>query len=98
MAPEVLEDKPTTKASDIYSFSLILWALGACNRPFAGKSVTQLIDHVYRQDKRETITEDTPPSMAKLIGQCWQKRPENRPLIETVVDTLKEEQRIMFGH
>jgi hypothetical protein len=42
--------------------------------------------------KRETITPDTPPSMAKLIARCWEGRAAQRPMMDEAVKVLRENQ------
>lgn len=93
VAPEVFyssEDK-MSKASDMYSYGCILWALGAKKEPLA-KEITEDISRgkVKIQDK-EKATEDTPQEMKKLIQFCWSNDPSQRPTIENAAKQLKEE-------
>lgn len=57
--------------------------------PFA-KTRKEAVPIIVMQGKRETITADTPPSMAKLISRCWDGRAEQRPPIDEAVTFLRE--------
>lgn len=97
MAPEVLSPgAKNTKESDVYSFGMVLWELGARTSPFSGKSNDRVVD-IVKNGGRETVTNDTPKKMAELIGRCWKERTE-RPKIDEAVKELKEEQLANFKH
>src|SRR6266508_828885 len=44
LAPEVLSGKPYTKASDIYSFSMIMWEHTTGKKPFYNRSHDHYLD------------------------------------------------------
>ncbi len=50
---------------------------------------TKLITSWVKEGEREDIPKETPPSMAKLIGQCWAGRAEDRPSAEAAVEVLQ---------
>ena len=96
MAPELFEYNKgvnkvkTTKKSDVFSYGVVLWELGAKDLPF--KDVPN--DHVpsaIMKGERPEISRNTPPTMAALIGQCWAKRPKDRPKMEIAKVTLEQE-------
>ncbi|GBC08409.1 hypothetical protein RclHR1_00810001 [Rhizophagus clarus] len=59
MAPEILRKKPYTQASDIYSFSMIMWEFTSGISPFSYRAHEhQLIYDICKDpEKRPTITE-----------------------------------------
>jgi WD40 repeat protein/TPR repeat protein len=95
MAPELFNDEDeaakSTKASDVYSYGIVLWELGARKIPFEKKR-NEAVSHLVVTGKREAVTPDTPPSMAKLIGRCWEQRAEQRPTMDEAVKVLRENQ------
>jgi WD40 repeat protein len=92
MAPELFDEgAKSTKAADVFAFGVILWELGARKFPFA-TTRNEAVPLLVLQGKREKVTADTPPTMAQLIGKCWDGRAENRPKIDEAVKTLQAEQ------
>ncbi|ACE06732.1 hypothetical protein Aasi_1443 [Candidatus Amoebophilus asiaticus 5a2] len=99
MAPELLtaeeEETSNTKASDVYSYGMVLWELGARQIPYANKRDPQVLA-LKLQNKHEPITPDTPPSISALIQWCWKERTK-RPAITEAVETLEKEQRLLLN-
>lgn len=93
MAPELFaeEDAKSTKASDVFSYGVVLWELGSRKIPFEN-SRNEAVSRLVEKGKRETITSDTPPSMAQLISHCWDGRANQRPTMEAAVKILREKQ------
>lgn len=92
MAPELFEEKAkNTQASDMYSYGMVLWELGARKIPFHEKAPREhALPFLLVKGTREDITSDTPPSMAKLIVRCWEQRVDLRPSAKEAVKVLKE--------
>lgn len=75
LAPEVLLSEINTKASDVYSYGMVLWQLGARKEPFAElKGLIPVYEHV-KKGNREVISEDTPSVIKKIIELCWLSEP-----------------------
>jgi hypothetical protein len=92
MAPELFDEgAKSTKAADVFAYGLVLWELGARKFPFA-TTRNEAVPMLVCRGKREEITKDTPPSMAKLIAKCWDGRAEVRPPMDEAVKTLQAEQ------
>src|SRR5581483_11223234 len=84
IAPEVITGKETTKASDIYSFGVLMWEISSGRPPF--------IDHEHNYDlamkivngMRPKIVPGTPLEYRELMEQCWEadftKRPKTNKL------------------
>jgi WD40 repeat protein len=92
MAPELFEEgAKSTKAADVFAYGVVLWELGSRKFPFA-TTRNEAVPMLVCRGKREEITKDTPPSMAKLIAKCWDGRAEIRPPMDEAVKTLQTEQ------
>ncbi len=79
VAPEILKGDPLTKASDIYSFGIIMWTLSAgvrpwCNRPHDLRLATEICSGL-----RPEIIDGTPDVYIQLMTQCWHSDPSKRP-------------------
>jgi serine/threonine protein kinase len=70
MAPEVLRGKSYTLASDIYSFSMIMYNNRAHD--------IQLSLSICKGERPEII-ENTPQCYANLMKKCWDEDPLKRP-------------------
>src|SRR6266540_1847840 len=79
VAPEILRGKPYTPASDIYSFSMIMWEFTSGFPPFDD------IEHGFQlslnicNGKRPKIIENTPQCYIDLMKKCWNEDPLKRP-------------------
>ncbi|EXX64827.1 Kin3p [Rhizophagus irregularis DAOM 197198w] len=81
MAPEILRKKPYIPASDIYSFSMIMWEFTSGIPPFNHEAHDHhFILSVY-EGKRPKIMENTPKCYIDLMKKCWDLSPSNRPTI-----------------
>ncbi|RGB24741.1 kinase-like domain-containing protein [Rhizophagus diaphanus] len=85
MAPEILRNKPYTPASDIYSFSMIMWEFTSGIPPFYGED--ELISKICQGD-RPKIDENTPQCYIDLMKKCWDSDPSSRPNITTLNDII----------
>jgi serine/threonine protein kinase len=94
MAPELFEPEAKyTKASDIYSFGMVLWEIASRKPPWSKAHNFCAIMFLISQGKQEDIPEKIPPSYAKLIKWCWEKEPSKRPKIEEAVEMLQKNQQ-----
>ncbi|MBS0350427.1 MAG: protein kinase, partial [Proteobacteria bacterium] len=92
MAPEQFEDKPlpATEKVDIYAYGLILWELiiKPYRTPFKGRDLKELklakiLDH------QETIPQNCPSDFKRIIRDCWNRTPDQRPTAHQLVASLK---------
>ncbi|RGB31559.1 kinase-like domain-containing protein, partial [Rhizophagus diaphanus] len=84
MAPEILRKKPYTPASDIYSFSMIMWEFTSGIPPFNHEAHDRnlILDICNKENgKRPDIIESTPKCYIDLMKKCWDSNPSNRPTI-----------------
>ncbi|KAG8911418.1 hypothetical protein FRC01_005721 [Tulasnella sp. 417] len=90
--PEVLESRPTSEKSDVYSFACVAAELLTGKIPFAGipqeAAVTQLaINGEPHLTKQYTELQNDP--WWATLRSCWSKRPEDRPTMETVYQQVR---------
>ena len=90
MAPEILRRGPYTPASDIYSFSMIMWEFTSGVRPFDDKEFDfQLSLSICAGEHPDTI-ENTPQCYINLMKKCWDSDPSKRPTIQIIEDNISE--------
>jgi serine/threonine protein kinase len=90
MAPEILRRKPYTPASDIYSFSMIMWEFTSGIPPFIHKAHDcHFVLSIYDGERPEII-ENTPKCYIDLMKKCWDSDPSNRPTIIMLENIISE--------
>ncbi|NXM31071.1 RIPK1 kinase, partial [Oxyruncus cristatus] len=94
MAPEHLlsvNAKPVEK-SDVYSFSIVIWAIFANKEPYEnGINEAQICFGVMngnRPDLKE-ITDKCPVEIIDLMKQCWEQESEKRPTFAEISERYK---------
>ena len=86
MAPEQLDGAEATEQSDIYGLGLVLYEIFTGHRFYSG-TLTE-ISNAHRVPKRppSTIVRGLTPSIERVILQCIEETPSDRP--ESVRDVL----------
>src|SRR5687768_15258053 len=79
VAPEVLRGKPYTPASDIYSFSMIMWEFTSGIPPFDDEEHDFLLALSICEGERPEIIENTQRCYMDLMKSCWDEDPLKRP-------------------
>ncbi len=79
VAPEVLRGKPYTTASDIYSFSMIMWEFTSGTPPFDDREHGLQLSLSICKGERPEIIENTPHCYIDLMKKCWDKDLLKRP-------------------
>jgi serine/threonine protein kinase len=88
VAPEVLSGSAITKESDIYSFGMIMWMLSAGVRPYNDKPHDKQLIQEICSGLRPTVINGTPPVFSKLMLQCLDAVPLNRPTASHICESL----------
>lgn len=81
MAPEQAGDGSITPRTDLYALGNVLYACFAGRPPFAGRTLTQVIDSLRQETppRIDMFAPDLPEEIAELIHDLLKKRPEDRP-------------------
>ncbi|POG73186.1 kinase-like domain-containing protein, partial [Rhizophagus irregularis DAOM 181602=DAOM 197198] len=88
MAPEILRNKPYTPASDIYSFSMIMWEITSGIPPFNYEAHDLELCLSICEGKRPKIMKNTPKCYIDLMKKCWDSNSSNRPttiMLENII-------------
>ncbi|GBB99752.1 hypothetical protein RclHR1_03620001 [Rhizophagus clarus] len=79
MAPEIFRGQKYTKASDIYSFGMIMWEFMTGRRPFWDRNHDAYLIIDICDGLRPPIVTNAPDGYIDLMKECWHFDPEKRP-------------------
>eukprot|EP00727_Mastigamoeba_balamuthi_P003033 m51a1_g12727 putative atp binding protein (859) ;mRNA; f:146-3379 len=98
-APEVTVSGASSKspASDVYSFSMLLYLLSTRVLPYSDtrgewNTTTGLLEAVGKGTARPNVAlvhRDWPKPLVALMQQCWSQTPGQRPSVDNVIDALQ---------
>ncbi|POG57988.1 kinase-like domain-containing protein [Rhizophagus irregularis DAOM 181602=DAOM 197198] len=88
MAPEILRGKSYTPASDIYSFSIIMWEITSGIPPFNNREHDIQLSLSICKGERPEIIENTPQCYVDLMKKCWNEDSSKRPSSKEVLDII----------
>ena len=98
IAPEILQRKECTKASDIYSFSIVMWELLTGRMPFTPfdfDNTTEFMIGILDGHRPKHKDYIAPEGYFKLMQECWNPDPIKRPnaydIMQKLDDMLKLE-------
>ncbi|RIB23823.1 kinase-like domain-containing protein [Gigaspora rosea] len=94
IAPEVLNKHSYTKASNIYSFGIIMWEI-LYSKPVSYEQKSKLQSKLQFQIQvcnglRSHIYDDTAKCYADLMKKCWNLEPNERPTAAKICDIFAE--------
>jgi serine/threonine protein kinase len=80
MAPEQLEGKPATPASDVYAFGLVVYEMVTGCQPFSGATP---LSGIYKRleavpTRPRKLAPDVSGGLDSVIMRCLERQPENR--------------------
>jgi serine/threonine protein kinase len=90
VAPEVIAGKQATKASDIYSFGMLMWEISSGYPPFINYEHDYYLAISIINGMRPKIVSGTPLEYKNLMKQCWDADPLKRPDAYTLWKKIKE--------
>ncbi|CAB4420767.1 unnamed protein product [Rhizophagus irregularis] len=88
MAPEVLRGYQYTKASDIYSFGIMMNEFISEETPYNNIPHNHALSIKICKGLRPNIFKYTPKLLADLITKCWDAKAENRPTTKELYQIL----------
>jgi serine/threonine protein kinase len=83
LAPELWQDKPCSRKSDVYAIGVVLYELCALKFPFDANDMEELENKVLKEKYSIPITVNK--EFKTIIQKCLQKKPEQRPSIEEII-------------
>ncbi|KAK4313274.1 hypothetical protein Pmani_015358 [Petrolisthes manimaculis] len=96
MAPEVIKTSTYSKASDVWSYGVLLWELLTGESPYKGIDTMAIAYSVAMNKLRLHIPSTVPMSWRKLMEGCWEVDPHTRPTFEVILARLDEISRSTF--
>uniref|UniRef100_A0A8B9H190 receptor protein-tyrosine kinase n=1 Tax=Astyanax mexicanus TaxID=7994 RepID=A0A8B9H190_ASTMX len=87
-APEAIQYRKFTSASDVWSYSIVMWeVMSYGERPYWDMTNQDVINAI-EQDYRLPPPMDCPSALHQLMLDCWQKDRNNRPKFSQIVNNL----------
>ncbi|KAK8845724.1 hypothetical protein M9Y10_020642 [Tritrichomonas musculus] len=88
ISPEIWKNMEYTKASDVYSFGIIIYEIITNEEPFKEFDVFEIRSKV-KKGFRPPFNCPIPESYKNLIERCWSQDPEERPTFDQILNDLK---------
>jgi serine/threonine protein kinase len=97
VAPEIFQGQKYTKASDIYSFGIVMWELMTGRKPFWDQNHdTNLIIEIC-DGLRPPIITNAPEGYIKLMQKCWHSDPLKRPSASDIVKLVHHSSKMFLN-
>ncbi|WP_159717806.1 serine/threonine-protein kinase [Actinomyces marmotae] len=87
MAPETIAGAQPAPAADVYALGIVLYELACGVPPYAGQPVQVLAQHAQRDPGRPA---GIPDGLWSLIASMLAKRPDHRPTMRRVAESLEQ--------
>jgi len=89
-APETLQSGKISRASDIWSFGVVLWEIAEGKRPYTELSNSEVIKAVCDKGVRLPRPErvEIPNELWDLMNHCWDSESQNRPTFNQIYSEL----------
>jgi len=85
MSPELCENQPYGKASDVWSLGCILYELCVLKHAFDATNICGLIFKILN-GSYPPIPESYSPELRGLVAQMLSRKPEERPRLESIIE------------
>ena len=95
MAPELIERKPATPASDVFSFGVTVYQMLTSQSPFEGEHLADTIQRVLHNEPPpvQQLRPDVPEYLSTLVQHMLAKNPQKRPSDGQAVLTLLQQSK-----
>lgn len=84
MAPEMFQNEPYGKASDVYSFALLAWETLSLQKPYSDCSSFGELEKVVVNGQRPRLHKKWPQDMKLFITRSWSSNPQTRPSFDQI--------------
>ncbi|KAK9511895.1 hypothetical protein O3M35_000461 [Rhynocoris fuscipes] len=88
MAPEVIKSSTFSKASDVWSYGVVLWELLTGETPYKNIEPLSIAYGVAVNKLTLPIPSTCPQPWRKLMEDCWSSDSHLRPSFETILERL----------
>ncbi|KAL7630481.1 UNVERIFIED_CONTAM: hypothetical protein RMT77_019348 [Armadillidium vulgare] len=96
MAPEVIKTSVFSKASDVWSYGVVLWELLTSETPYKGIDALAIAYGVAMNKLSLHIPSTVPQAWRELMESCWHSDPHVRPCFKTILTKLDPINRSNF--
>ncbi|ETO28433.1 hypothetical protein RFI_08699 [Reticulomyxa filosa] len=90
--------------SDVYSFAIVAWEVMNVKRIYQDLDISHIREMILRGDRNEMLSMPQIPGLrlnskkhkrqyrhiTRLINECWDQKPSQRPTFEDIVERLKK--------
>src|SRR6266487_5060502 len=88
IAPEVLNGKPYTQRSDIYSFGILMSVISTGQQPFNDIAHDLDLEFKICEGLRPAFSNNTPKIYIELAYKCMDADPDNRPTANEILKII----------
>lgn len=88
MAPEVIKNSTFSKASDVWSYGVLLWELLTGETPYKGIDTLAVAYGVAVNKLTLPIPSTCPQPWRELMEKCWDSDPHERPSFYQILEDL----------
>src|SRR5436305_3997754 len=88
IAPEVLDGRPYTFASDIYSFGIIMVEVSIGKPPYGSVPHDEKLALAICNGLRPRVSKGTPQCYIDVVNQCLDANPEKRPSVSKLLGII----------
>ncbi|KAH0796067.1 TKL family protein kinase [Histomonas meleagridis] len=96
MSPEFIKNEHYDQSVDVYSYGTILWEMLTEQVPFGDKEAPQVVYLILINQQLE-IPEDCPKHLSRLIEQCRDTDPTQRPSFKEIVKGFEKGKYLFPG-
>ncbi|PRP79419.1 putative leucine-rich repeat receptor-like protein kinase [Planoprotostelium fungivorum] len=88
MAPEAMRNRVYSQATDVFSFGVTVWEILTDQEPWTNISPVEAALKVITHGERMEIPDGVEFWLSKLIRDCWEEDPANRPLFPQICELM----------
>ena len=103
LAPEILRGESCTKASDVFSFGVIMWEILTRRVPWDRETTWSIVGQVQNGgrlrvdddtvERTDDMDDESVEEYIALMQACWDQDPEKRPEFGAIAGGLRELQK-----